>query len=809
MNSQRKMVMQRIFNPSQYRSSGLTTLTKENFARVMTESLNKALNPDESPVKEKHVRKLLIGSFQAESGAFFWSYLPVIRLKENQIVCWKFCHVLHKMLRDGHRQVVANSYERQHILLDCGNMWRHVEDGYGQLIHRYCVLLYDRIRFLNVNPRFPNDLKITDQQLEEISENDMNVLFMLCCDMFDNLENIVKLQELVLAKVEIKKYNSMTSVGQCHLSPLVAFIQDSSLLYDYTVKILFKLHSNLNPEDLEGLCKRFHGLHKKLKSFYINASNLQYFKTLIQIPHLSETPPNFRIASDLQQHVAPRVVMIANPELDNYDSHQGDQPLVNLDDVMEGLDSNSSQSIPYVSSTNEDSIDTPHASQTPNLENQIYSEKVAALLQEQEQIEEKLTALEEDNISIRRELASERASHENTRTKLTNDLESIKEEHANAMKLRDEEFKKMKEQMTNLTFELRTSKNSIDKVKDELERAEHDKDISQDAMKKLVKELSNLKTERETLMQQTNLVIPSQDTTNNEANERIIRELRKKIDDLAMELKEKTSQQQNWERERELLVMSKEQLERQLDSSQEDMLMAEMNETDKIIKEATKRIEELSEKSRKLETGIKLQVNEKISEVCSNLMKAVRNLIVQSRLLQREVVGGDEKMNSAEFYKRNSAWTEGLISAANVVAMAARSLVDSADRAMSGQAKFSELAAAAHEIAAATTQLVVASRVKANKDSEKLKILTGVAKQVNQCTSQVVDTARVCAELIEQEIDKIDISSLSLHQTKKLEMETQVRLLELEDKLSKERIKLGLLRRQHYEREDAQTVSGT
>lgn len=809
MNSQRKMVMQRIFNPSQYRSSGMTTLTKENFTRVMTESLNKALSPDESSVKEKHVRKLLIGSFQAESGAFFWSHLPVIRLKENQIVCWKFCHVLHKMLRDGHRQVVANSYERQHILLDCGNMWRHVEDGYGQLIHRYCVLLYDRIRFLNVNPRFPNDLKITDQQLEEISENDMNVLFMLCCDMFDNLENIVKLQELVLAKVEIKKYNSMTSVGQCHLSPLVAFIQDSSLLYDYTVKILFKLHSNLNPDDLDGLCKRFHGLHKKLKSFYINASNLQYFKTLIQIPHLSEMPPNFRVASDLQQHVAPRVVMIANPELDNYDSHQGDQPLVNLDDVIDGLDSNSSQSIPYVSSTNEDSIDTPQTSQTPVLENQIYSEKVATLLQEQEQIEEKLRALEEENISIRRELASERASHEDTRTKLTNDLKCIKEEHASAMLLRDEEIKKMKEQMTNLTFELRTSKNSIDKVKDELKRAEHDKDISQDAMKKLVKELSNLKTERETLSKQTKPVMPSQDTTNNEANERMIRELRKKIDDLTTELREKTSQQKSLERERELLVMSKEQLEKQLDSSQEDMLMAEMNETDKIIKEATKRIEELSEKSRKLETGIKLQVNEKISEVCSNLMKAVRNLIVQSRLLQREVVGGDGKMNSAEFYKRNSAWTEGLISAANVVAMAARSLVDSADRALSGQAKFSELAAAAHEIAAATTQLVVASRVKANKDSEKLKILTGVAKQVNQCTSQVVDTARVCAELIEQEIDKVDISSLSLHQTKKLEMETQVRLLELEHELSKERIKLGLLRRQHYEREDAQTISDT
>lgn len=806
--------MQRIFNPSQYRSSGMTTLTKENFNRVMTESLNKALSPDESPVKEKHVRKLLIGSFQAESGAFFWSYLPIIRLKENQIVCWKFCHVLHKMLRDGHRQVVASSSEREHILLDCGNMWRHVEDGYGQLIHRYCVLLYNRIRFLNMNPRFPNDLKISDSQLDEISENDMDALFVLCCDMFDSLENIVKLQELVLSRVDLKKYNSMTSVGQCHLAPLVACIQDSSLFYDYAVKVLFKLHSSLNPDDLEGLCKRFYGLHKKLKNFYINASNLQYFKTLIQIPHLSEMPPNFRVASDLQQHVAPQVVLIANPERgspDQYDSHgtgTDGQLLVDFDDSNSNscdIDSNTSQSVPYTASNSNDgssSLDASVSHQESSFQKQTYTDEIAILRKEHEQLEEKLRALEEENIKIRRELANEKVNHESTRNKLSEELKSIKEEHANVMTLRDSELKKMKEQMTNLTYELRTSKNSIDKVKDELERAEHDKEISQDAMKKLVKELSTIKQSKPSVSTQQVIV-------KDEANERLIKELKEKVDQLSLKLKEKDDQHQAWNQERELLMTSKDRLEKQLDSNQEDLLMAEMNETDKIIKEATKRIEELNEKSRKVETGVKLQVNEKISEVCTNLMKAVRNLIVQSRLLQREVVGsGDNNTtSSSEFYKRNSAWTEGLISAANVVAMAAKSLVDSADRAMSGQARFSEVAAGSHEVAAAVTSLVVAARVKANKDSEKLKMLSGVARQVNQCHVQVVDTARLCGELVEQEIDELDITSLSLHQTKREELVSQARLLELEDKLSKERIKLGLLRRQHYEQEDAQSGS--
>ena len=36
----------------------------------------------------------------------------------------------------------------------------------------------------------------------------------------------------------------MTSSGQCRLAPLILCVQDSCQLYDYTVKLLFKLHSS-------------------------------------------------------------------------------------------------------------------------------------------------------------------------------------------------------------------------------------------------------------------------------------------------------------------------------------------------------------------------------------------------------------------------------------------------------------------------------------------------------------------------------------------------------------------------------------
>lgn len=82
--------------------------------------------------------------------------------------------------------------------------------------------------------------------------------------------------------------NSMTSAGQCRLAPLIPCIQDASKLYDYCVKIMFKLHLSLPPDTLTGHRERFLTQFKSLKKFYESTSNLQYFKDLIAIPPLPE-----------------------------------------------------------------------------------------------------------------------------------------------------------------------------------------------------------------------------------------------------------------------------------------------------------------------------------------------------------------------------------------------------------------------------------------------------------------------------------------------------------------------------------------
>jgi len=93
---------------------------------------------------------------------------------------------------------------------------------------------------------------------------------------------------IVFGSLDMSRSNSMTSHGQCRLAPLMPCILDSSQLYDLCVKILFKMHATLPPDLLSGHRKRFLRQFSILRQFYLGSSNLQYFKTLIQIPLLPE-----------------------------------------------------------------------------------------------------------------------------------------------------------------------------------------------------------------------------------------------------------------------------------------------------------------------------------------------------------------------------------------------------------------------------------------------------------------------------------------------------------------------------------------
>ena len=226
------------------------------------------------------------------------------------------------------------------------------------------------------------------------------------------------------------------------------------------------------------------------------------------------------------------------------------------------------------------------------------------------------------------------------------------------------------------------------------------------------------------------------------------------------------------------------------------------------INEAASRFEQLLLATKADENKKNIDVDIKILDTCSSLLDSVQRLIKEARELQTEITA-ESGTFAKEFYQKNQKWSQGLISAAKDIGGGAKCLVDAADAAVSGNGKFEEIIAASQEIAGSTAQMVLASRVKAKKDSKKMASLSSTSKIIGEATARVIATCRaVASQLVEKE-NEIDLMGLSVHQTKRFEMEVQVKVLELENMLEKEREKLFAIRKHSYAKSNDNQVTET
>lgn len=65
----------------------------------------------------------IIGTFHEKGAQTFWVCVLRLPLQDNRIVAWKFCYVLHKVLREGHPQVLPHSQRHRKAIEDLGKLW--------------------------------------------------------------------------------------------------------------------------------------------------------------------------------------------------------------------------------------------------------------------------------------------------------------------------------------------------------------------------------------------------------------------------------------------------------------------------------------------------------------------------------------------------------------------------------------------------------------------------------------------------------------------------------------------------------------
>lgn len=69
-----------------------------------------------------------------------------------------------------------------------------------------------------------------------------------------------------------------------------------------------------------------------------------------------------------------------------------------------------------------------------------------------------------------------------------------------------------------------------------------------------------------------------------------------------------------------------------------ELLEDELGAMESAIEEAAIRIAKLWDDSKHSQTGVKLEVNEKVLDSCTGLMKAIVDLIKKAKILQEEIV---------------------------------------------------------------------------------------------------------------------------------------------------------------------------
>ncbi|XP_051541772.1 huntingtin-interacting protein 1-related protein-like [Myxocyprinus asiaticus] len=281
---------------------------KEQFVKLQLQSINKCITSAEAPIKEKYGRKIILGTHKEGGAVTFWSHAVNLPLSSNAILSWKFCHMVHKLLRDGHPNTLRDSRGQTASIRQMGILWGSLHDRYGHIVALYTKLLCVKIDFHLKLLEIPPNLEAPEEVLDKAIATDINKVFDMTGDALDYMEAALKLQETVFRQMESNSTSSTTVVGQCRLAPLVQVIQDCGPLYHFLVKLLFKLHSRIPVDALLGHRERFREQFNSLTQFFERARGIEFFKTIIQIPDLPAEPPNFLRAASLADHVKPVVV---------------------------------------------------------------------------------------------------------------------------------------------------------------------------------------------------------------------------------------------------------------------------------------------------------------------------------------------------------------------------------------------------------------------------------------------------------------------------------------------------------------------
>ena len=222
------------------------------------------------------------------------------------------------------------------------------------------------------------------------------------------------------------------------------------------------------------------------------------------------------------------------------------------------------------------------------------------------------------------------------------------------------------------------------------------------------------------------------------------------------------------------------------------------------IEAAAKKLAQMRPPERPREADDNLNFEEQVYEAAKAIASAASALVKSATAAQREIStthGKSTQPSSVKSYATDGTWSEGLVSAAKLVAIATSDLCEAANAAVKGEVRREKVIAAARSVSTSTTQLLTAASVKSNGKSEAQMRLKVAGKSVVSATEQLVRAAEE-SYVFDEKVDSLAASKGSDSFTKQRadELDAQSRVVEMEKELQMARAKLANLRKGKYQK---------
>lgn len=213
------------------------------------------------------------------------------------------------------------------------------------------------------------------------------------------------------------------------------------------------------------------------------------------------------------------------------------------------------------------------------------------------------------------------------------------------------------------------------------------------------------------------------------------------------------------------------------------------------IDAAAKRLAHLKPRKSVTEGDENMQFDELILEACKAITAATSALVKAASSAQRELVCAGKVSGRPLYTSDDGQWSEGLISAARLVAAATHSLCEAANAFVQGHAAEEKLISSAKQVASSTAQLLVACKVKADPDSNGMKKLQAAGNAVKRATDNLVQAAQRAIERVE-EMQIVVNKRLVVGMAQ--EITAREEIIRIERELEEARVRLAAIRRAKY-----------